>query len=74
MFLRVEPKVRRVRPAFGRIYPIRGGPDDDLRWFSSMTINGPATRSNRVATLEEAKAQFLLGTIPRCFRCLGLLP
>ena len=31
---------------------------DSLRWFWSMTINGPMTRSDRVATLEEAKAQF----------------
>jgi hypothetical protein len=30
----------------------------DLRWFWSMTVNGPMTRSDRVATLEEAKAQF----------------
>jgi hypothetical protein len=29
-----------------------------MRWFWSMTVNGPITRSNRVATLEEAKAQF----------------
>ena len=29
-----------------------------LRWFWSMTVNGPMTRSDRVATLEEAKAQF----------------
>ena len=41
----------------GRIYETRGGPDD-LRWFWSMTVNGPMTRSDRVATLEEAKAQF----------------
>ena len=26
--------------------------------FWSMTVNGPMTRSDRVATLEEAKAQF----------------
>ena len=32
------------------------GPDN-LRWFWSMTVNGPMTRSDRVATLEEAKAQ-----------------
>jgi hypothetical protein len=44
-------------PASGRIYETRGGPDD-LRWFWSMTVNGPMTRSDRVATLEEAKAQF----------------
>jgi hypothetical protein len=31
----------------GRIYETR-----------SMTVNGPMTRSDRVATLEEAKAQF----------------
>ena len=41
----------------GRIYETRGGPDN-LRWFSSMTVNGPMTRSDRVATLEEAKAKF----------------
>ena len=39
----------------GRIYETRGGPDS-LRWFWSLT--GPMTRSDRVATLEEAKAQF----------------
>ena len=41
----------------GRIYQTRGGPDS-LRWFWSMTVNGPMTRSDCVATLEEAKAQF----------------
>jgi hypothetical protein len=41
----------------GRVYQTRGGPDI-LRWFWSMTVNGPMTRSDRVATLEEAKAQF----------------
>jgi len=41
----------------GRIYETRGGPDS-LRWFWSMNANGPMTRSNRVATLEEANAQF----------------
>ena len=40
----------------GRIYETRGGPDS-LRWFWSMTVIGPMTRSDRVATLEEAKAQ-----------------
>jgi hypothetical protein len=35
----------------------RSGPDS-LRWFWSLTVNGPMTRSDRVATLEEAKAQF----------------
>ena len=35
----------------------RRGPDN-LRWFWSMTVNGPMTRADRVATLEEAKAQF----------------
>jgi hypothetical protein len=29
-----------------------------LRWFWSMTVNGPMTRADRVATLEEAKARF----------------
>jgi hypothetical protein len=42
--------------AVGRIYETRGGPDN-LRWFWSMTITGPMTRSDRVANLEEAKAQ-----------------
>ena len=41
----------------GRIYETRGGPDN-LRWFWSLTVSGPMTRSDRVATLEEAKAQF----------------
>jgi hypothetical protein len=45
--------------AVGRIYEVRGGPDH-LRWFWSFTLHGPMTRSDRVATLEEAKAQ------PRC--------
>jgi hypothetical protein len=40
-----------------RIYQTRGGPDT-LRWFWSMNANGPMTRSGRVPTLEEAKAQF----------------
>jgi len=34
--------------AIGRIYETRGGPDS-LRWFWSMTVNGPMTRSDRVA-------------------------
>ena len=42
--------------AVGRIYETRGGPDN-LRWFWSMTITGSMTRSDRVATLEEAKVQ-----------------
>jgi hypothetical protein len=36
-------------------YQTRGGPKN-MRWFWSMTVNGPMTRSDRVATLEEAKA------------------
>jgi hypothetical protein len=39
----------------GRIYETRGGPDK-LRWFWSMNANGPMTRSNRVATLDEEGA------------------
>ena len=39
----------------GRIYETRSAPES-LRW--SMTVNGPMTRSDRVATLKEAKAQF----------------
>ena len=41
----------------GRIYEVRGGPDQ-LRWFWSFALHGPMTRSDRAATLEEAKAQF----------------
>jgi uncharacterized protein (DUF736 family) len=41
----------------GRIYRIRGGPDH-LRWFWSLTVNGPMMRAAHVATLDEAKAQF----------------
>jgi hypothetical protein len=29
----------------GRIYETRGGPDN-LRWFWSITVNGPMTRSD----------------------------
>jgi hypothetical protein len=43
--------------AVGRIYETRGGPDR-LRWFWSFTVQGPMTRADKVATLEEAKAQF----------------
>ena len=39
----------------GRIYETRGGPDN-LRWFWSLTVNGPMTRS--IAWPEEAKTQF----------------
>ena len=41
----------------GRIYETRGGPEH-LRWFWSFAVQGPMTRSDRVATFEEAKAQF----------------
>jgi hypothetical protein len=41
----------------GRIYQTRGDPDN-LRWFWSLTVNGPTTRADRVATLEEVKTQF----------------
>jgi hypothetical protein len=41
----------------GRLYQTRGGPDS-LRWFWALTVNGPMTRSDRIATLKEAKAQF----------------
>ena len=30
----------------GQIYETRGGPDN-LRWFWSMTVNGPMTRAPR---------------------------
>ena len=43
--------------SIGRIYKRRGDPDS-LRWFWSMTVNGPMTRSDRVATLEEARRSF----------------
>ncbi len=41
----------------GRIYQTRGGPDH-LWWFWSFTLHGTMTRSDRVATLDDAKAQF----------------
>ena len=41
----------------GRIYETRGGPEH-LRWFWSFAVQGPMTRGDKVATLEEAKAQF----------------
>ena len=43
--------------AIGRIYETRGGPEH-LRWFWSFAVQGPMTRSDRVATFQEAKAQF----------------
>jgi hypothetical protein len=42
----------------GRIYMTRGGPDS-LPWFWSLIVNGPMTRSDKVAILEEATTQFL---------------
>jgi hypothetical protein len=41
----------------GRIYETRGGPEH-LRWFWSFAVQGPMTRADKVATLEEAKTQF----------------
>lgn len=41
----------------GRIYEVRGSPPD-LRWFWSLHLNGPMKRSDRVASLEQAKDQF----------------
>jgi hypothetical protein len=43
--------------AIGRIYETRGGPEH-LRWLWSLTMDPPMARSDNVATLEEAKAQF----------------
>jgi len=43
-----------------------GGGPQNLRWFWSMTVNGPMMRSDRLGTLEEAKAIEL--------RCLGARP
>ena len=42
---------------FGWIYGPLAVPT--LRWFWSLTINGPMTRSDRVATLEEAVSEEL---------------
>src|SRR3954464_8920503 len=54
----------------GRIYESRGGPDN-LRWFWSMTVNGPMTRSDCVPTLEEARPSCRsAGTIGRLGRNL----
>ena len=46
----------------GRMYETRGGPDS-LRFSWSMTVNGPMTRSNRVATLEEGAVSDELGRV-----------
>src|SRR4051794_30800324 len=37
----------------GRIYEVRGGPAA-YKWFWSLTVAGPMTRSDRVATLDDA--------------------
>jgi hypothetical protein len=52
---------RRAGPKCARsdgpvIYENRVGPNSQ-RWFWSMTVTGPITRWDRVATFEEAKAQ-----------------
>ena len=50
--------------AVGRMLETRGGPAH-LRWFWSMTVDGPMTRcSCRVPSLEEAKAQFQAAGTP----------
>jgi hypothetical protein len=41
----------------GRIYEVRGSPPD-LRWFWSLALNGPMKRSDRVASLDEAKERW----------------
>jgi hypothetical protein len=41
----------------GRIYETRGGPES-LRWFWSMTANGPMMRADRVATLDRLRRSF----------------
>jgi hypothetical protein len=48
--------------ALSRIHETRGGPGS-LRWFWSMTVNGPMMLMDRVATLEEVQAEGgVLGT------------
>jgi hypothetical protein len=39
------------------VHTFAAGPNS-LRWFWSLTVDGPMTRSGREATLKEAKAQF----------------
>jgi hypothetical protein len=41
----------------GRIEQTRGGPEH-LRWFWSLTVTGPMTRSDKVATLRRPKRNF----------------
>jgi hypothetical protein len=41
-----------------RLHRYSGGWAIGLRWFWSLTVNPPMARSDKVATLEEAKAQF----------------
>jgi hypothetical protein len=48
-------------------YETREGPEKHLRWFRSFAVQGPMTRADRVATFEEAKAQFLKS----CDACMG---
>jgi hypothetical protein len=57
----------------GRIYQTRGGPEN-MRWFWSMTVNGPMARADRVATLEEAKAGVKKCWDERCLRASKLVP
>ena len=44
-----EWELEEAAPSPWRIYEIHGGPDS-LRWFWSLTVIGPMTRSDRVAT------------------------
>ena len=39
----------------GRIYQTRGGPDS-LRWFWSLTVNGPMTRNRPIRFREKSPA------------------
>ena len=54
---RPDYAVYRGERCVGRIYQTRSGPEA-YKWFWSLTVNGPMTRADRVAPLEEAKAQF----------------
>jgi hypothetical protein len=44
----------------GRIYQTRGGPEN-MRWFWSMTINGPMTRSDLQGVARASRPRTTLG-------------
>jgi hypothetical protein len=56
----------------GRIYQSRGCPNS-LRWFWSLTVNGPMTRSDRVATRRKLTVSEELGRVEAWAKLEGVL-